>query len=564
MSDDKKYKIEDFWPEAEELLNQHFDAKKGGNKSAFWMISLLLIITISGLTFIYLNLDESEHKNITQIKNNTTSDGERIQDDLILEKTSKKSKQKETNNSLTAHNNALNYDKNTLAKTTTRKNDSENNIDKLLTNNQEGQSYNHHKSSEQKSTLKTSNQLNLEKVITSINEIKVAQIIPVSNNNSELQNNTAFASSTGSLNKEIPNKTISTNSSSVVNSTSGNQTVARQEITEIGKSKNEPLESEVSGIETKAAQEKSNSETESPFEETLQNKKDSILTPQNNQNASIELIDQPEVKSDSAKNKKRISFGIFASAGMFNTSKNLTVNQELEAYKIRRDSEESSNINTAFSLGFQVKFNKIILKSGVELNKYGETINYSDWLNANQNNIIPKWTQFTDSLSFINYNYYQGNEYQENATSYFQDSLPYFDTTFTFQKTTTDLIAYRGKNTISYVEIPLSLTYILIQKPHFNLGISLGGSVGFLTQKSGFYIDESMQNIIDLKSSSIIRKSIVNGRLGLQAAYAFNPNSALFIEPQYRLSMQSVLNTPTGTTQKYRSFGLNLGYAYTF
>jgi len=560
MSNDKKYNIDDFWPEAEELLNQHFDDKKGGNKSAYWIISLLLIIAITGSTFLYLNLNESKLTTEKQSEKSDINNNDINKDNLTEEKNIKKYNQQEN----TSINKKSISEKNNSQKIEANNNISANNNDNLKTNNQENQSKSQIKLPQQKSTLKPSNELNSDQSFIPDSESKNALNIPASTDKTELLKNKESNNSTEIENSIIPNNIATENSITTTNLISSIQAASQPEINEFDKSKIEPIIIKDNSVESQIAQVAPIYRPEASVEETLQDKKDSVSINQVNQSAPIELTTKLEIKNDSNKNKKRITFGIFGAAGMFNTSNTLAVNQGFEAYKARRESEESSNLNTSFSLGFQVKFNKLILKSGVELNKYGETIKYSDWLNANQIGVIPNWNQFTDSVSFINYSYYQGNEYQGNETTYFQDSLQYFDTLTTMQKTFTDLSAFRGRNTISYFEIPLSLTYILFQKSHFNLGISLGGSVGFLSQKSGFYLDESMQNTIDLKSSSIIRKTVFNGRLGLQASYSFNPHSALFIEPQYRMSMQSVLNTPAGITQKYRSIGINLGYTYSF
>ena len=61
MTDDPKYNIEDFWPGAENLLDQHFQKKRGWT-TFMKSIVLGLLLAIVGGTFGYLYFDSTSGK----------------------------------------------------------------------------------------------------------------------------------------------------------------------------------------------------------------------------------------------------------------------------------------------------------------------------------------------------------------------------------------------------------------------------------------------------------------------------------------------------------------------
>ena len=59
MNENEKYKIEDFWPDAEKMLDQHFESKKGfGFK--FGLISLLVLMVCGISAWYFLSSGSSE------------------------------------------------------------------------------------------------------------------------------------------------------------------------------------------------------------------------------------------------------------------------------------------------------------------------------------------------------------------------------------------------------------------------------------------------------------------------------------------------------------------------
>ena len=176
----------------------------------------------------------------------------------------------------------------------------------------------------------------------------------------------------------------------------------------------------------------------------------------------------------------------------------------------------------------------------------------------------PSWNFFNDSSNTISLSYYNGIEYQRQITNYFNDSTLYYDTAFSNIKSVADLSSYRGINTISYWEIPVSFGYQIFQKSKLSVGVLAGGSIGFLSQKTGYYLSDNMQEIVDLSKTNTIRKTQLNARFGLHAGYVLGKNSTVFIEPQYRIALKSAFDNSAITSQKYRSIGFSIGYLYSF
>ena len=59
MNENEKYKIEDFWPDAEKMLDQHFESKKGFNFK-FGLISLLVLMVGGVSAWYFLSSGSSE------------------------------------------------------------------------------------------------------------------------------------------------------------------------------------------------------------------------------------------------------------------------------------------------------------------------------------------------------------------------------------------------------------------------------------------------------------------------------------------------------------------------
>ena len=72
MSANDNYKIEDFWPGAEELLDQHFNKKPGGAKPIVYLGAALLVCSAVAYYFLSGDYNVSQSKPLThssQIEN---------------------------------------------------------------------------------------------------------------------------------------------------------------------------------------------------------------------------------------------------------------------------------------------------------------------------------------------------------------------------------------------------------------------------------------------------------------------------------------------------------------
>jgi hypothetical protein len=570
MNENKnKYQVEDFWPDAEKLLDEHFNKNKGGSKSIYWIIALISIVTIASLAYIFIGSNDDStnqsNKSIviqqeTQISqkqeqkkpsysNEITSENKQIESSPSLKNSSTNELNKPVQTAASELHQSINSSttSNTTKSGDSGKKENSRQINKLPTQpiankstefNSEDASIANQLPSDK---VKTTNQQNIH--------ASIADLSDQSTDVKQIQSETQFATVTNSDSQQEKNADLTINSEPKASHIIEEPSLDINEESTAKNSRNNANKNDTSlhdlkSDKTSTAQ--SLKEAPAKIDTNLTTEKSSIST-----------------QIDSSKITPKTRFGIHVFAGVFSTSHHLSANNNTD-FIARRNAEEASAVFSAWGLGLQLKHQRFIIKSGIEFTKYGEKINYSDWLIENSGSVQPSWNHFTDSMSTITYNYYNGIEYQRPQTTYYNDSLLSYDTTFSFTQTTNDLSNYRGTNTISYLEIPINLSYLFLQKKQLNLGVSVGGSIGFLKQSKGYYLADNMQGILDLSQTNLFRQTQFNGRLGLLAGFNFHKNNSVFIEPQYRFSLKSSLIDKAGLTQKYNSFGLSLGYLLEF
>ena len=514
MTDDQKYNIEDFWPGAENLLDQHFQKKRGW--TAFMKsIVLGLLLVIVGGTFGYLYFDSTSGKVESKL---ATQSNEGVDSDLNTP---------QQNSNKTPENNLSNHQKSTSPIDSKNQVPSENvdqeNKTKILSN----------------------------KIEKTEDDVDFKNDEPL-NNNFGLSSNSFSKSETSGKNENQDLASISNTSS---NSTENNQASNKQGNTEkLNQIENSPEISNTSNLQSTSANDLFNLkaiQTQFVSSSTSTAEYLALLNPEELTNLSTVVIPDNN-------NKSNKSLFIKASVGVNYINSNLS-SSIYPDYVLRRNAEESAALFSSYSLYVGMKKQRIVISTGIELNQYGEQIKYSNWLLGDIEKINPIVNYFTDSVTNSVFYYNQGNEFNLTSTSYFNDSTFVNDTTFEKGQIEKDLSSFSSKTMLSYFEVPLIFDYTIYSNSAISVSISTGASLGFLRATRGFYLSPELNEVFNLENNNSLRKTIVNGRIGAAFNWMINDKTSLFIQPNYRFSLQSTFNKDSNINQRYNAIGLQFG-----
>lgn len=278
---------------------------------------------------------------------------------------------------------------------------------------------------------------------------------------------------------------------------------------------------------------------------------------------SIELSNNPSLKNEILRNtllqNKKLFWSVFFQTGIFNTQKSLLGNSTNEEYVNRRKSQEKSNLVYNLGVGTKIWYNKFALNVGVDYSNFSEKTNYENWkygYNYSQKDI---WNFTYNTQTYYDTIYYQGISY----------NLPYSITKKDSTKTLVVDSAYgkvysegnviaNGKTLLSYVEFPLLMEYNFVFHK-FSIALQAGISPGLASFRKGYYINPMQDNYILLAESNDFRKWIWNARTGVSINYKIGNGIEVFMQPQYRVNLTSVYKSSFGVSQKYTSIGTSLG-----
>jgi hypothetical protein len=112
---------------------------------------------------------------------------------------------------------------------------------------------------------------------------------------------------------------------------------------------------------------------------------------------------------------------------------------------------------------------------------------------------------------------------------------------------------------LSYFEIPIILNYTLYSFRSIEFSINGGLSLGLLRESRGYYLNQTLNELTDISKSDMIRKAILNGRVGVALHWKIGRKSSLFLQPEYRFNLQSTLNNSSEVNQRYLTAGLQFG-----
>lgn len=512
MTDNKKYNIEDFWPGAEELLDQHFQKKRGWT-SNFKTIGLALLIgAIGGASgYFYFNSTSGkvESNLITHASKNDNSDSEGYKKRInaLEHKQNENFKIKQTNSA---------------SKKVYSRNSEFNNNEKEIINN-----------------------FSLENSID--------KIIP---NKNQVSNNANSSNSHNNITKKEKRTNDLYNGQNNLTSSDSKEVISLGELDNYYSNETKIVTSKKNFNDFNLANSKNLNNLYSigiPLPNNLILASSDLILLKSEEIQELLSIVLPEKD----KNKDKFIF-IETGIGINYIDKQLTSTIYAD-YVARRQSEESAAFYTSYSIHIGIKKNRFGISSGIELNQYGEQIQYSNWLLGEIEKINPTINYFTDSTVNTIYYYLQGNEFSETNFSYFVDSTIANDTSIIKGQVNEDLSSFGSKTMLSYFEVPLLFDYSIFMNNKFSISLSTGASLGILRSQRGFYLSPELNEVSNLESSVFLKKTILNARFGANISWRINDDFSFFIQPNYRLNLQSTFNKSANINQRYNSIGLQLG-----
>lgn len=279
--------------------------------------------------------------------------------------------------------------------------------------------------------------------------------------------------------------------------------------------------------------------------------------------ATNESIQKQELKNSFLKNKKMF-WAIFAHIGYFNTSKNINASGDLSEYTSRRTEEEKSDFVLNYGTGIKLWYKKIALNIGIDYTSYSDNVNYQNWKNGYSYTQKETYNVFYTPYTTVDTLYYQGIQYQNPNTILVRDSTKTILTDSIYGRINNEgANQYNGKTLLSYVEFPLVAEYNFMFNK-FSVGLNAGISPGLATYRNGYYINKNQENFDNISTSTEFRKWIWSARAGVNINYRISNGMEIYLQPQYRTNLNSVFNSSSGIKQKYTSVGTSLGLLFWF
>ncbi|MBK9026178.1 MAG: hypothetical protein IPL69_20120 [Saprospiraceae bacterium] len=132
------------------------------------------------------------------------------------------------------------------------------------------------------------------------------------------------------------------------------------------------------------------------------------------------------------------------------------------------------------------------------------------------------WNTFTTNVVDTDTNYVYGFVYLSEQTFQRLDSN-YVTQTDSLDQTVinNNILKSTGTNVISYVEMPVSVSYYFGRKK-FRYGVSAGVSAGMLVYSNGYYLNNSGTDVISIRDEKLFKKVIFNGQVGLDFRYCLS------------------------------------------
>ncbi len=497
---------EDFWPDAEKLLNRHYKAKRQ-RKVAFWTISLL---TLAG-AILFLTFNENEISTESQKGSNSPVSS--------IEK-----------NSFGENNSAQKpiSENNTPAQITIKENNETAISPKQITSGKKELSKDHSDNSGQTTASKNKNPIVSNSVIVKNNSIKVSR-----------ENNSVKNSGLQTTISGTPS-----NSSAIISNSSIFVNPQNAEMSKIS----EPSVTTVSS---------ENNKSQSPvYALQARHFKDLKIDRTHRQLISSrgEEISQPK-----ARNSAEYRFEILA--GVNQISKSISGFENL-AVEQRRNSWETEVIAPQLNLAISRSTDNYSIALGLAYTQYGEKVNYDPGVKSLFLVDNSYWNTYLTNVLITDTNYIFGYVYLTQQTIQRLDSN-YIQQTDSVEQIVINqnILKSTGTNIVSFVEMPVTFSYYFGKKK-FKYGVSAGVSAGMLVYSKGYYLNNAGNDVYNISDTDLFRKIILNGQVGLELKYCMSPGIHFLLRPKYQMNLNSIVKDDAGFEQKYSAIGISAGVSF--
>lgn len=323
-----------------------------------------------------------------------------------------------------------------------------------------------------------------------------------------------------------------------------------------------------------------------------------LIYPETNASINANLL---AVKA--SQSKLFMNLSIYGGA-MYSMKQLMTSEGNTSNYLSRRKSEETNIIKPNVGIDLELKRGHWTLTSGLNFNQQGEKRNYSDEFNRMLPydslviNINNNSAWLVDSTMFYALQYNSiiishdttVTYYDQASGLFYTASLPLsvtestiIDTNYYYAidstynqnidtiKTNYELrklqvvkdanqANLKGRNTFSYIEIPVLLGYEWGLK-RWRLSLKGGIGVGMLTRQQSYYLTSDEAEVAPV-STAVYTKIMYNGILRVGAHYNFTPQFGIDIVPFTRVNINNMTNKNAPFKQKYNNVGLQVGFSY--
>ncbi|MEX1187973.1 MAG: hypothetical protein WED33_01865 [Bacteroidia bacterium] len=570
MSDKEKYSVDDFWPGAEELLDKHFQKQSFWQRiSPFAKGAGLLIVLISAIVFYTLKDDLGlENKDLVNNSNGLVT---KTQDAGKEENLGVKNELVESE---IQHTGLINEEvinqKNEIGNEVLNrenKNKDVGNEKKSGANDVQNEQIKVEVASKEAAKSKGV-ALNREGIIKDALGIKT---------DDKAENAGAERVGIASKGKEFTGKVSPIENSAEALSNSESKSVGDQANDILQNSKGNVIEASTMKNETASAKNKNQNSSDEISNSLKVNENNSFkaratqidfLNPLYLNSQLAESTEEITIESTvepitPIKNRRKNVIQYELSTSVFYVDKKLS-SSTYSDYVNRRNSEESAAFFMSYGFGVKYRINNFTINSGLELNQYGEKVDYNPYLKGDVLSITPYDFYSNDTVTTPFYSYVQGNQFQNFSTDYVTDTLVAFDTTTVEGQVNANSSGFNSKTMLSYVEIPLSITYEFPLTGRLTAGINSGVSIGLMRERRGFYLDPELDEFVDLRDVQTFNSMVFNMRFGLDLNYYLRPGLGLFARTEYRGSLQSIFEKSSGINQRYSSYGLTFGVSKIF
>ncbi len=258
-------------------------------------------------------------------------------------------------------------------------------------------------------------------------------------------------------------------------------------------------------------------------------------------------------------------FSVGAYVGLHSSKKNIEFNALVD--KVLQDKRLNEE-KTSFSYNFGIEFLYNVspawsFSGGVEYTSYIENINYSGFqkegidVQDNSYYTVRDSSYWSDNLVLVNgvSTFYQGAQYNVVKDTSFVQNIDSTRYAYTDQSPLT----LNGKNTFTYIEVPLMLGYQFPCK-QLEIQVQSGISMGFLQKQEARYLVDEQH--IENQDILTFNKQVYSGVLRLSVLYPITRRAKLYVQPAYKKQLNNSVESAGNFTQRFSTYQVNVGVRF--